>query len=296
MYAEGVDEPLWQRHDVEVDGCRLVVEVAGREGAPLLLAHHGAPGLGTRGEPKRAFGALADEMRVLAFDARGSGESDLRPPFTHERWAADVDALRSWAGAETMVMAGGSYGGFIAMEYALRHPDRVKAVVLRDTAAHSGFDAAARKVALASSRTTIDLDMFDRIFDGRVRDDAEMAAGWRMIAPLYDHDADPAKVEERIASAVFHHETHNAAFAECMPAYDLRPRLPSLRAPVLVTVGRDDWITPVAAAEEIAGLVPSARLEIFENSGHSPQLEEPERFIGVVRGFLRDAGILAVTR
>jgi proline iminopeptidase len=288
-----MDEPLWRRHDVDVDGCRLVVEVAGPDGAPLLLAHHGAPGLGTRGEPKRAFGALADEMRVLAFDARGSGESDLVPPFTHERWVADVDALREWAGADTMVVAGGSYGGFIAMEYALRHPERVRAVVLRDTAAHNGFDTAARERALASSRSAIDVDMYDRIFSGRVRDDAEMEAGWRMLAPLYDHDEDPAKVEARLASAVYHAATHNAAFAECLPRYDIRDALASLRMPVLVTVGRHDWITPVAAAEEIVGPIPGARLEIFENSGHSPQFEEPERFIAVVRGFLRDSGVIA---
>jgi proline iminopeptidase len=286
-------EPSWSVHEVDVDGCRLVVEVTGPEGAPLLITHHGAPGLGTREEPKRAFGALAADMRVLAFDARGSGASDERPPFSHARWVADVDALRAWAGADRVTLAGGSYGGFIAMEYAIRHPDRVRAVVLRDTSAHSGFDVAARKVAMASSRTTIDPAMFDRIFDGRVHDDADLAECWRMLVPLYDHDDDPAKVEARLAATEYHAATHNAAFAECMPRYDLRAALPALSMPVLVTVGRADWITPVGAAEEIVALIPDARLEIFENSGHSPQLEEPERFIAVVRGFLRDAGVLA---
>jgi proline iminopeptidase len=286
-------DPTWERHIVDADGCALVVETAGPPDGTLLIAHHGAPGLGTRAEPMRAFGALADPLRVLVFDARGSGESDERPPFSHERWVSDVDALRQWAGADRMVLAGGSYGGFIAMEYALRHPRRLLALVLRDTAAHSRFDVAARRVALASPRTTVDPAMFDRIFAGRVHDDADLQACWRNIVPLYDHDDDAARVEARLAATVYHAATHNAAFAECMPAYDLTGALPGLDVPALVTVGRHDWITPVAAAEEIAVLIPRSRLEVFENSGHSPQLEEPERFIAVVRGFLRDHGVAA---
>lgn len=135
--------------------------------------------------------------------------------------------------------------------------------------------------------------MFDRMFDGRVRDDADLAACWRMILPLYDHDDDPARVEARPAATVYHAATHNAAFGDCMPRYDLRPSLPAPRMPLLVTVGRHDSIAPVAAAEEIAALVSGSRLDVFEESGHSPQLEEPERFIAVVRRFLRDAGVLA---
>jgi proline iminopeptidase len=56
-----------------------------------------------------------------------------------------------------------------------------------------------------------------------------------------------------------------------------------------VTVGRDDWITPVACSETIASLIPDARLVVFEKSGHSPQIEEAEAFQELVRGFLAEA-------
>jgi len=76
-----------------------------------------------------------------------------------------------------------------------------------------------------------------------------------------------------------------------MKHYDLKPHLPSIRVPTLIIVGRHDWITPVECSEEIHRLIPNSRLEIFENSGHSPQLEEPERFQQVVREFLASNGL-----
>jgi len=279
---------------VDINGNPLEVEVLGDHGpdAPVMIVHHGAPGLASRAEPRTAFGPFSDVMRVLVFDARGSGASGLTPPFTHEQWVADVDALREWIGAEQIVMAGGSYGGFISLEYALAHPDRVRALVLRDTAADSSFNERARENALSSPRVQIDRERYDRSFSGRLRDDADFERSWRMIAPLYDHDLTPEKLEARLRGTVYHHEAHNAAFAENLPRYDLKDRLPSITAPTLVTVGRHDWITPVEASEQIARLIPNARLVVFEESGHSPQLEEPEKFQRTVREFLVEAGVL----
>src|SRR5450830_1095178 len=104
---------------VEINGAQLNVEVLGSEGAPVLIAHHGGGGIGSLAEPKSTFGPLADKFRVLVFDARGCGLSEAVPPYSHAQWAADVDALREWIGAEQVVIAGGSYGGLIAMEYTI---------------------------------------------------------------------------------------------------------------------------------------------------------------------------------
>ncbi|HEV7678867.1 MAG TPA: alpha/beta hydrolase [Candidatus Dormibacteraeota bacterium] len=274
---------------VDINGNALEVEVLGPDGAPVMIVHHGAPGLGSRAEPRTSFGPFADRWRVVIFDARGSGASGLTPPFSHEQYVADVDALREWIGAERIVMAGGSYGGFVGMEYAIAHPDRVQALVLRDTAASNAFEEAARRNALASGRVQLDMELYERMMSGHCRDDADLEAGWRMIVPLYDHDVTPEKVEARLRGTVYHHQAHNWAFARNMPHYDIRDRLPSITCPTLVTVGRDDWITPVPASEEIAGLIPGAQLVVFEQSGHSPQLEEPEKFQRTVREFLTSA-------
>jgi proline iminopeptidase len=278
---------------VEINGNRLNVEVLGdAPGKPTLIAHHGAPGLGSMAEPRATFGPLADEFRVVVFDARGSGASEGIEPFTHEQWAADVDGLREWAGAERIVMAGGSYGGFIAMEYAIRYPDRVAALVLRDTAADNSNQELAIRNALASARVEIDREKLDRIMSGRVRDNADLRDCWAEILPLYDHELDWEKVRQRVENTPYRYATHNFAFAVNQPNYDIKPLLPRISCPTLVTVGRHDWITPVECSETIVKLIPNARLVIFEHSGHSPQVEEAELFQRVVREFL--AGVPAL--
>lgn len=272
---------------LDINGNQLFVRELGAPDAPVLIVHHGAPGLGSHAEPLASFGPFADEYRVIVFDARGSGQSGGNPPFTHEQWAADVDALREWAGAEQIVMAGGSYGGFIAMEYAIRYPDRVRALVLRDTSPDNSNEELARANALATTRVELDLDKFYRIMEGRVTSDEDLRECWAEILPLYDHVYDPAAVAAKVAATPYRYQTHNWAFTENMPHYDLTEQLGAIRCPTLVTVGRGDWITPVACSEKIVSLVPDSRLVIFEESGHSPQIEEAEKFQRVVRSFLR---------
>lgn len=273
---------------VEINGNRLAVEVLGPEGAPVLIAHHGAPGLGSRAEPRVSFGRLADTYRVVVFDARGSGQSEGKGTFSHEQWAADIDGLREWIGAEQVIMAGGSYGGFMAMEYATRYPDRVRAMVLRDTSPDNSHEEKALANALATTRVKLDREKLDRIFDGTVRDNDDLRDCWREILPLYDYVYDPDAVEKKVEATPYRYEAHNYAFGVNIPNYDLKPVLPRVTAPTLITVGRTDWITPVACSELIASLIPGSRLVVFEKSGHSPQIEEAEAWTKVVREFLAE--------
>src|ERR1700679_3633738 len=136
------------------DGARLFVRtIDGSKGdLPPLLALHGAAGVQTHEDSQAAFGFLAHERRVIVFDARGNGASEGRPPLTHERWVRDVEELRAGLGVESLVLAGHSYGGFIALQYALEYPQRVVALILQNTAA-CGIDllnACRRAVAFST--------------------------------------------------------------------------------------------------------------------------------------------------
>jgi proline iminopeptidase len=272
--------------DVTINGCRLNVEVLGPEDAPVLIAHHGGGGIGSLAEPKATFGTLADRFRVIVFDARGCGRSEGIPPYSHEQWAADVEGLREWAGAEQIVVAGGSYGGFIALEYAVRYPARVSAIVLRDTSADGSNLELAFENARNQDRVEIDWERFNRYWHGETRDDADLKQLWSELIPLYDHDYDPARSAAAVEAGIYRHEAHNWCFQHNWGSYDLKADLPAVTVPTLVTVGRYDWVTPVSSSETIAALLPDAELVVFENSGHSPQNEERELFQATVRGFL----------
>lgn len=274
---------------VNVNGADLHVEVLGDEGAPVLIAHHGGGGIGSLEEPRSTFGPLADLFRVIVFDARGCGRSEGVPPYSHEQWAADVDGLRQWAGAEKIVVAGGSYGGFISMEYAVRYPDRVLAMVLRDTAPDASTLMLAYENARKQDRVELPWEDFDRYWTGRITDDEDLKARWAEMIPLYDYEYDPVKSAAAVEAGIYRHESHNWCFQQNMPVYDLKPLLPTVTCPTLVTVGRTDWVTPVSQAQVIADLVPDSRLVVFEKSGHSPQTEEAELFQQVMREFLVEA-------
>ncbi|MCW2491688.1 MAG: proline iminopeptidase [Pseudonocardiales bacterium] len=281
---------------IEINGAKLNIEVYGPEDGPVLIAHHGGGGIGSLAEPKATFGPLADMFRVVVFDARGCGLSEAVPPYSHAQWAADVDGIREWIGAEQIVVTGGSYGGFIAMEYAIAYPDRVRAMILRDTSADRVNLAIARENARNQTRVAVNWENFDRYWSGNIRDDADLKACWAELIPLYDFEYDPVESAERVEAGIYRHEAHNWCFQHNAPVYDLKPQLPALTCPTLVTVGRTDWVTPVSSAETIAALLPNAKLVVFEKSGHSPQFEEAELFQQTMRDFLAEAVPEAVAR
>ena len=272
--------------DVTINGCRLNVEVLGPEDGPVLIAHHGGGGIGSLAEPKATFGPLADRFRVVVFDARGCGLSEGIPPYSHEQWAADVDGLRQWIGAETIVVAGGSYGGFIALEYAVRYPEHTSAIILRDTSADGSNLELAFENARNQDRVEIDWERFNRYWHGEVHDDADLKQLWSELIPLYDYEYDPVKSAAAVEAGIYRHEAHNWCFQHNWGAYDLKAVLPSVTVPTLVTVGRRDWVTPVSSSETIASLMPNAELVVFERSGHSPQVEERELFQRTIRDFV----------
>ncbi|HEY5112369.1 MAG TPA: alpha/beta hydrolase [Acidimicrobiales bacterium] len=271
---------------VTINDNELNVEVLGDKGSPVLIAHHGGGGIGSLAEPKATFGPLADLYQVVVFDARGCGLSEGKPPFSHEQWASDVDELRKWIGADQIVIAGGSYGGFIAMEYAVAYPEHTRAMILRDTSPDNSNLERAFENARTQTRIEINWDNFNRYWEGRITDDQDLKDRWEEIIPLYDFEYDPVKTKERVEAGIYRHEAHNWCFLYSMPKYDLRPQLPNVNCPTLVTVGRTDWVTPVSSAETIASLIPNATLVVFEKSGHSPQFEEFDHFQAVMRDFL----------
>lgn len=273
--------------DATVNGARLYYELLGDEGNPALVLLHGGPGVGDCRDQVRDYGALQDEYRLLFYDARGSGRSDDKPPYTHDQWVADVDELTRQVGIDRFALLGHSYGGIVAQEYALRSQDRLTHLVLVDTAPSTVENEESIRRALSAGLPGIEEGWLRKLFEGRVDSNEEMHEMWELLLPLYfEGPFDPSLPKEMADQTYFHYETHNFAFSVNNPSYDIRPRLGEIKIPTLVVCGSKDWITPLSTSKEIAAGIPNSVLEVFEQSGHFPMVEEPERFLSVLRTFL----------
>jgi proline iminopeptidase len=273
--------------EATVNSARLYFELYGQEGLPAVVVLHGGPGLGDCRDHIRDLGELQDEYRMLFYDARGSGRSDDKPPYTHEQWVADLDELTRQVGMDRFALVGHSYGGIVAQEYAVRHQDRLTHLILADTAPSTVENEESIRRALAAGLPGIEEGWLRKLFEGRTDSDDEMRRMWELLLPLYfDGPFDPSLPKEMAERTYFHHQTHNYAFSVNNPSYDVRPLLGGIRVPTLVICGGNDWITPLAKSEEIAARIPDSRLEVFESSGHMPAVEENEKFVSLVRSFL----------
>lgn len=272
---------------LEINGVKLHVEDQGE--GPAIITLHGGPGLGSRHGDAATFGAFASEgYRVISYDQRGNGDSEGAAPYSHEQFIADTEALRQTLGLGKIVLAGGSYGGHLALEYALKYQENLAGIILRDTAASNAYHNTSKERALKSGLPGIDMEGLDRIFNGQTRSDEDFRELYKAILPLYFVTSTPEMLEETLNSITFRHETHNWAFSRNQPNFNIVDELKTIQVPVLVLCGRHDWITPLEASEEIAREIPNSRLVVFENSGHSPQREERDKFLAECRSFLAE--------
>ena len=115
---------------LDIPGGRLWVESEG-SGEPLLLLPGGPASSHLTFHPY--FSALADQYRVLYLDYRGRGKSESRTAISFASDVADIDSVRTGLGLEQLSIYGFSYGGMVAMAYALAHPTRVRRLILANT-------------------------------------------------------------------------------------------------------------------------------------------------------------------
>ena len=238
---------------VDVNGLDLWVE---RDGAgPPCLVLHG--GLGLDHTPYRAsLTALADRCELVFVDHRGNGRSG-RPPIssvTMERLADDAAGLVSQLGLAPVVVFGHSFGGFVAQEMALRHPDAVRALLLVATTPGQlgvGEDPAdGRGAALPEEAATL--------LATAPLDDVELADVTRRLLPYYLHRRAVDEVAAMLDDTVFSRDAMVRGF-EVLAGWSAVDRLHTIVAPTLVVVGRHDVFTSPPQARRIASRIAACR-------------------------------------
>ena len=268
------------------------VRAAEPRGAPLLCLH-GGPGSSHLGltllEP------LADERDLVLYDQLGGGNSSQPSDlslWTVELFVAEVVAVRDALGLERVHVLGHSWGGMLALEYALTKPQGLESLVLSSTLSSSQLWAEEALRLRADLPEEIRLPLEQHEAAGTLDDPEYEAAG---LAFLERHlcrlDPWPDLVQQIMSTTRL--EVYNTMWGpnEMMPTgtlagWDVTARLGEIEVPALVSCGRYDEATP-RQAETIANGLPNAELVIYEESAHLAPLEETERYLAVVRDFLR---------
>jgi proline iminopeptidase len=221
---------------------------------------------------------LDDVMHLVYYDHRGNGRSD-RPPIktlTPENLCADADALREYLNFEKIAILGHSFGGLLAMEYALCYPEKVSHLILIDTIAQAPANYAEEIIANIMRKGATE-EMMAELQGPPLENDADMERRMRVVAPLYFHEFD-----EGLYNNLSKHTVWNALAAAHSAAlirdYDIKSSLGDIQAPTLVIVGDDDFIVPISQARTLQQGIPDAEIAIIEDSGHFSYIEKPQDF------------------
>ena len=266
------------------------------DGPPIVVVHGGPDFDHCYFLPE--LDRLADAFRLVYYDQRGRGRSaaGVRPEdVTLSSEIDDLDRVRSRFGLESVAVLGHSWGGVLAMEYAIRHPDRVSHLLLLDTGPASADDWRSFREGLARRRPA-DVDAMRAIAstDAYARGDLEAEAAYYrihfritvrrpdhlelLVARLRSNFTEQGVVLARAIEHRLYEDTSESA------DWDLFPALRRLGVPTLVLHGEDDFV-PVEFAARIAEAVPGARISVLPGCGHFTFLEAPEAVFDEISRF-----------
>jgi len=241
------------------------------DGPPLVFLH-GLGGTSSAWEPQMDF--FAASRRCIAWDMPGYGDSDPEDSLTYASIADRLAALLDELDLAAVDLVGLSFGGMHALHTALRHPGRIRRMVLANTSPAFGMDGTDPDAWQAARLGPLDAGETPATMAPMVLD---AIAGQPLDAAIR---AGLIHAFGRISS-----EGLRAA-VQCLPHNDVRDRLAEITHDCLVIAGGLDEETPVSYAEVLAAGLPNAQLKILPDVGHLSPSEDPATFNAVVSEFL----------
>jgi len=222
----------------------------------------------------------AHEFRVIVFDNRGTGQSSFPEgvDYTIALLADDAAALLDTLGVDAAHVYGVSLGGMVAQEVALRHPEKVRSLILGATwpgGPHTvppGDDAAAALVDFVETGESITPAFLEVLFSpGYIAEPSPELLEFGQL--LADYPATPTEILAAQAGAAGRHDTYD--------------RLPEITAPTLVIHGTDDTLIPTENGRILAERIPGAELVLLEGARHGYLFEKQAESDAAVLDFLR---------
>lgn len=262
---------------VEVGGGRIAYDAAG-EGPAVLFIHEGIADRQMWDPQVEPF--VDAGYRVVRCDLRGFGESELTSgPFSN---VEDVRGVLTDLEIERASVVGGSYGGRIALELTLSHPDLVEALVL--------VGAGLRDTEWSEEVKSFGAREEELVEAGDVDGAVELSVRMWVDGPSRSPEEVDSDLRERVA------EMQRRAFELQLPVPDAGPdapfdppasaRLGEVRCPTLIVVGELDQPDILRVADQLAGGIPGARKETIAGTAHVPNMEKSNEFNELVLHFL----------
>ena len=291
----GVERQPDAMERIAVEGGEVMTYCFGSGDEVLFLAN-GGPGLPCDYLRDSHSHLATDGLRVVTWDQLGTGRSD-RPDdpalWTIERYARELEAVRSGLGLGPVHLLGQSWGGWLAIEYALTFLDSVKSLVLSNTAGdlpHLVSELNRLRSALGTETVTM---MLRREAEGTIGHPEYKAAvallDWRHVHRL---DAIPPALQRSMDGMVF--DIYNImqgpnefVYTGNLKDWNRIPDMHRIDRPTLIIVGEHDELTP-ACAMKMHQALPNSRITVFPNTSHSTCFEVPTAYFGVLEDFLAE--------
>ena len=266
----------------------LFVDIIGH-GYPLLLMH-GGPSLDHWS--LAPFRQLAGQFTLIFYDHRCNGRSTGAPvsSMTFENLTADAEALRQKLGFERWAVLGHSFGGHVALEYALRYPGSLSHLVLLDTGGDSHWSQQnAAEVLARRGYSPKKVELVRRWFNGEFAPHEYVPMAMR-IGPAYYHRPSLWQMAREEVQGGWRMKFRPPAliFAgrRLVKGWTVMDRLGEITVRTLVMAGSDDFVFPPECQRELAAGIPDARLQIIDRAGHSPHSEQTAEVMAAIRHFL----------
>lgn len=253
-----------------IRGQQIAFDDTGGDG-PALVFSHGF--LMDRTMFDHQVAHLKDRYRCICWDERGFGETPARAPFTYWDSGDDAIALMDHLGIDQAVLLGMSQGGFLSMRAALRHPERVKALVLIDSGTHVDPPEVLQGYRGLIDHWTSDepLDEVAGIVAGIIIGEPTLSAEW----------ISKWKARDRKAIAI--------PFETLVTRDDITDRAGDIECPVLIVHGEEDTAIPIATAEHMAELLADCRgLVRVPGAAHAANMTHPDIVNPAIDAFLEE--------
>ena len=281
---------------IRIRDVSLYVKIMGR-GEPLVVMH-GGPGLDST--TLAPFERLADRFTVILYDHRANGRSTGETAsMTFGNLVADAEALRETLGYRQWAVAGHSFGGHVALEYALLHPGRIARLLLLDSAADAKWYQESAPAILEkrgySERT---VRAARRCFNGELSVGEVRPAVMRFLGAYFwkIRIRDLPAMAAAASRMKMRPEAMVQGFSVLLKRWSAMDRLGEISMPTLVLGGREDFLFPPEHQAILADRIPNARLEIIEHAGHNAHEEQAGRVLAIVGDFLSPPMSHAVER